>query len=564
MIAAYYQGMFYVSILLAIIYMIIWHKRLDTHITLMFILVPITNMGYFMASQAHSLEAAVLASKLTYIGGCFLLLDIMMGIFSLCDIKIPMWLKVILLVLSCSVYMSVLSADQNTLFYKSVSYRQMGGAVVLDKEFGIMHHVFYAMVFLYFVMSLWALAYSYAKKNQVSRKIIALLFIPEAASMAGFFLGRPIFDGVDIIPAAYNIALLIFLLIVYRISLYNISDSAIESMVQSGETGFVSFDFKMNYLGSNATAKRMMPALSKMTVDRPASKNKFVQETVIKWLEDFKQDETKDTVLYEEYGTIYLVNITYLYDGIKNRGYQLFIKDDTKNQEYIKLINSFNSELRKEVDAKTEHIIEVQDSFVLGMATVVESRDNSTGGHIKRTSDVVRMLVNEIKKENIFDVPDSFFRNVIKAAPMHDFGKIAVDDAILRKPGKLTPEEYASMKTHAAEGARIVREILKGTDDKEFSRIAENVAHYHHEYWDGSGYPKGLKGDQIPLEARIMAIADVYDALASRRAYKEGMPADKINDIILTGMGIQFDRALEPYYLRARKKIEDYYTYTEH
>ena len=120
------------------------------------------------------------------------------------------------------------------------------------------------------------------------------------------------------------------------------------------------------------------------------------------------------------------------------------------------------------------------------------------------------------------------------------------------------------MKTHAAKGAKIVREILKGTDDKEFSKIAENVAHYHHEYWDGSGYPKGLKGEQIPFEARIMAVADVYDALASKRAYKESMTAEKINEIILDGMGIQFDKALEPYYKRARKRIEKYYENTEH
>ena len=129
----------------------------------------------------------------------------------------------------------------------------------------------------------------------------------------------------------------------------------------------------------------------------------------------------------------------------------------------------------------------------------------------------------------------------------------------MRKPGRYTPEEYDKMKTHAAEGARIVREILRDTDDAEFRKIAENVAHYHHERVDGSGYPDRLKGEQIPLEARIMAIADVYDALVSKRVYKESYSFAKADRIILEGMGTQFDPGLQKYYEAARPKLEAYY-----
>ena len=142
-------------------------------------------------------------------------------------------------------------------------------------------------------------------------------------------------------------------------------------------------------------------------------------------------------------------------------------------------------------------------------------------------------------------------------------GKINVDDAVLRKPGRFTPEEFAVMKTHAPEGARIVHEILKDTDDDEFHILAENVAHYHHERWDGSGYPEGLKGEAIPLEARIMAVADVYDALVSKRVYKEKMSFEKADTIIREGMGSQFDPALELVYLAARPKLEAYYSSLE-
>ena len=119
------------------------------------------------------------------------------------------------------------------------------------------------------------------------------------------------------------------------------------------------------------------------------------------------------------------------------------------------------------------------------------------------------------------------------------------------------------MKKHAAEGARIVKQILEGTDDKRFMEIAVNVAHYHHERFDGSGYPKGLKGEEIPLEARIMAIADVYDALVSKRVYKDRMSFEDADKIIMEGMGKHFDKNLEPYYVKARPRLEEYYRNTD-
>ena len=202
----------------------------------------------------------------------------------------------------------------------------------------------------------------------------------------------------------------------------------------------------------------------------------------------------------------------------------------------------------------------MHDNLILSMATMVESRDNSTGGHIRRTSIGVKLLIEEMRKDLTNELSDEFCHDIVKAAPMHDLGKIAVDDAILRKPGRFTPEEFDKMKTHAAEGARIVHEILKSTDDETFKKIAENVAHYHHERWDGSGYPDGLKGEQIPLESRIMAIADVYDALVSKRVYKEKMSFEKANAIIMEGMGTQFDKSLERYYVSARPELEKYYS----
>lgn len=559
MMTLYYQSMLVLSIVLTVIYILMWHKHFDVHITLMFVLVPMTNLGFVLLSQAQTLEEALAFNKLTYLGGCYGMLIVLFIVFSLCDLPMNRWLRSVLLLISTAVYMSVLTMGYSPVFYESVSLNSESGTALVDKQYGVMHTVFLVMVCLYFAGSIGAMVYSYVRKNQVSRKMIYLLFLPVLVCMVCYFAGRRVFPRIDLLPAAYNLALAVYLVIVSRISLYDVTDSAVDSLVQTGDTGFISFDFKLHYLGSNETAKQIIPQLNDLTVDRAMDRAPMMKETARVWLEAFQQDEGNNQAHYETDEQSFLVKVNYLFDGKRKRGYQIFLTDDTQDQQFIKLLNSFNSELQQEVARKTRHIEDMHDQLILGMATMVESRDNSTGGHIRRTSEGVRLLIEEMWESGDPHLTDSFCRNIIKAAPMHDLGKIAVDDKILRKPGRFTPDEFDVMKTHAAEGARIVREILKGTDDKEFQQLAENVAHYHHERWDGSGYPQGLKGEQIPLEARIMAIADVYDALVSKRVYKDSMSFAAADAIMMEGMGKHFDKHLEPFYVSARPKLEAYY-----
>lgn len=232
------------------------------------------------------------------------------------------------------------------------------------------------------------------------------------------------------------------------------------------------------------------------------------------------------------------------------------------NDPFGELADTFN-DMTVSLDEKTKRLIAVQNSVLTGMATMVESRDNSTGGHIRRTSDCVRVFAEELIKEPSSPSRASgtakFYEDVIKAAPMHDLGKIAVPDAILQKPGKFTDEEYEIMKSHSAEGARIVENVLSEVDDLEFKKIAINVAHYHHEKWDGSGYPDKLKAEEIPLEARIMALADVFDALVSKRCYKDSFTYDKAFQIIEESLGSHFDPELGKSFIACRDQLEKLY-----
>lgn len=567
----YYGSIAVVSFLLLVAYLFRWHKHLDSHITIIFALIPVVNLVYFMMYFDTDVGAVTAYLKITYLGGSFLPWVVTMCVAGLCNYKVSSYVRVGTFLLGTVFYALVLSIGYSPLFYESLTVTETNGVITMSKQYGFLHGVYYASQFAYLIADLVMIVQSLKKHRQVSRRILVLLYVPIPFSILGYALNRlTLAHGFELMPLTYLIGLIVYLCIAHRMAVYNESEMLVVSMVDSSETGFVTVDFNNRYLGSNETARTILPALDGFPVDGAIAKSKPLQDTLGEWIDEFLLNrESARHFNYvkeakrEQDERIYSITVDYLTDGKKNYGYQILMQDDTKNQKYIQLLGNYNSNLQKQVEAKTQRVIEMHDRLILSMAAMVESRDNSTGGHIRRTSEAVRLLLVEMKKYDSLNLSDSFIKNLIKAAPMHDLGKIAVDDAILRKPGALTDEEREKMKAHAAEGARIVHEILKETDDAEFRRIAENVAHYHHERWDGTGYPDGLKGNQIPLEARIMAIADAYDALVCKRGYKPAFSFEKTNAIIMEGMGTQFDNELRWYYERARAKLEAYYSQQE-
>ena len=203
-------------------------------------------------------------------------------------------------------------------------------------------------------------------------------------------------------------------------------------------------------------------------------------------------------------------------------------------------------------------IISISEHIVSTLANLIESRDLETGEHVARTSEYVRTLSECARRDGVYaDVLTDDYIALLEAfAPLHDVGKIVVSDSILRKPGRLTPEEFEEMKKHASAGGRVVREILDGIAGEEQMKFASDIAMYHHEKWDGSGYPEGLSGTDIPLAARIMAIADVYDALVSERCYKKPMTPEQACRIIEEDAGKHFDPQLAKVFLDHREEFE--------
>ena len=203
----------------------------------------------------------------------------------------------------------------------------------------------------------------------------------------------------------------------------------------------------------------------------------------------------------------------------------------------------------------------MQNGLILVLADMVESRDQNTGEHVRKTAAYTGAIMRELRREHIYEdqLTDKFIQDVMNSAPLHDVGKIQVPDQILNKPGKLSDEEFATMKTHTTAGAEIIASAMDMVSEggSGYLEEARNLAKYHHEKWNGMGYPEGLKGEEIPLSARIMAVADVFDALVSKRSYKDGFPFEKAMDIIREGSGNHFDPNVAEAFIRASDEVRE-------
>lgn len=205
--------------------------------------------------------------------------------------------------------------------------------------------------------------------------------------------------------------------------------------------------------------------------------------------------------------------------------------------------SEYKNDLENKVHEKTEMIEHLQDVMMLSLAELVECRDENTGGHVKRTAEYVKILTDEIVEEGLYSdiLTPEYIRDIVRSAPLHDIGKIGINDSTLLKAGSLDYEEFEHMKNHAELGGQTLQKMINETNGESFLYVAKDMAHYHHEKWDGSGYPSGLKGEEIPISARIMAIADVYDALTTKRPYKEAFEHEDALKIIIDGKGKMFD-----------------------
>lgn len=240
----------------------------------------------------------------------------------------------------------------------------------------------------------------------------------------------------------------------------------------------------------------------------------------------------------------------------------LNIKSKNEIGELYRTVSRLESEMAdqyRDIRQFSENVMKMQDGLIILMADMVENRDSDTGDHIQKTAEYVHIILRGLKRRGYYvdQLSPEYVEYVVKSAPLHDVGKIRISDTVLNKPGKLTPEEYEIMKTHATAGKEIIDKAISTVEGENYLTEARNMAAYHHERWDGKGYPEGLKGEEIPLSARVMAVADVFDALSSTRVYKPAFPLEEALKIIEEGKGTQFDPKCVEVFLEALPDIKN-------
>ena len=532
-------------------------KKTSYFYIILALLITIDNCGYLSVALSKSVGEAILATKLCYIGGCFIPVVVFIITCSICNFKLPNWLRNGMYAYSFIVYAMVCSIGFSDFYYSSVYAYMYKDAFVLGHEYGIGHIFFYVILLGYTAIELVLLLYSLNKKYAVSRKNLWALIALEITNIAAFIVGKMVHASVEVMPFMYMVGGWILIYLHHRGIIYNVEDNVVGSLINQEYYGYIMFDNNMRYLGCNNAAVAIFPEIVECKVDLHV-RNKPKIEMVINWINQYCM-EISEKFSYESGGKHYECRIERIWHKQKACGFIVEMREDTDRYNYMRLISNYNAELETKVEEKTQHIKSIQSKVLFGMANMVENRDDNTGGHIKRTSDVIKILLDAIRENQLVSLDDELYDDIIRAAPMHDLGKIGIDDVILKKPARLTDEEMAIMQTHAEKSAVMVERILNGVEEEHFVKVATNIAKYHHEKWNGKGYPEHLKGEEIPLEARIMAVADVYDALVSKRCYKEPMSFEEAFEVMESSMGSHFDPQLKKAFILSRKKLEKYY-----
>ena len=567
---------FYLACLLISICMLVWLTIFDVRSSisqyLNLIIVIISSFGYFFLSISRTIEEALFSQIIGYVGGVFLPVFFLFLVLEICHLELSRFVKVVLVLFQCCVYGSVCTIGRNELFYKRVEMHKNNAVVALEKTYGPFHVLAIGSMYVYLLIAIIVVVYALTKKKSVNiRQAISMVVLMTIASLV-YATEKILGLEFTVIPLSFDVLMVSALIPIYDSNIFTVQENKNIIDEQLGNVGFLTFDKNKAYKGCNNYMGNVFPELLEYRLGQTIKNSSHALRNIIDKISNIEDLYVNSSKKEHVHITIepFLLEDRY-YDGKihiltnpfgKLKGYTIELHDNTEHYKALALQERYNDELAEEVDEKTRQIKNIQEKTILGMAQMVESRDLSTGGHIKRTSDVVRIFANKLIDADL-GLDYDFLQLVIRSAPMHDLGKIGVDDAVLRKQGRFTDEEYDKMKKHSEIGYHMVSEILSGVEEPDFVRVAENVAHYHHEKVNGTGYPEGLNGEEIPIEARIMALADVFDALVSKRCYKDAFSYDKAYEIIETDAGTHFDKQLAMVFLSCKEELEKYYNESE-
>lgn len=509
-----------------------WTSKRHSFLLMMILAALVNNVGYLVEILSDTMEKSLFGTKLSYIGKAYIPLILLLFTLDFCRIAIPRWLSYVLVVLHTGVWILVLTCDYHTLYYNSISYVEDGMFPHLVFGHGIFYYVFLgSMVICFLTCVICCVWYYLRSQRKITRKQIACflaMFFVTILGLLLFLLGLT--GGYDTTDISYCLCAIILMISMRRYDLLGTVDMAKEYVVDNFTDGLIVVDEDGTYLYSNPAAKSIFDQLDdcekadilkKLSEHYEKNENLFVGKQV-----------------YEvEYQTINM--------GDKPRGGMYLLHDITDGYYYTEHLEEAVRIQTQKAEERREKVEQMSLQMVETLAQVIDAKDKYTKGHSTRVAEYTVLLAKEMgyREEELGDLR--------YAALLHDIGKIGVPDSILNKPSKLTNAEYEVIKTHSVIGGDILNNVDNIPD-------AEDVARYHHERYDGKGYPEQRKGAEIPEKARLVCVADAYDAMNSKRIYRKALTKEKIRTELANGRGTQFDpEALDAFlHLFDQNKLE--------
>lgn len=528
-------------------------SRMQTLLLIVMYSTMINLVGYTLEMEATTKLLATQSLKVTYIGKPFIIFSLYLFVMEYCGVSISKRYRNIFFCIGLTITMLVYTNKYHHLFYSSIDFVNSGMFPHMVLHHGILYNLYTMFLCYYFLGMIIVCIRKYRRHESpiIQKQILILLSIIvfSILSLVAYLLN--ITGGYDATTMAYLIAVFFFERLMRKYGLFDTLTLAKDEAVDNMKNGLIVIDIYGNTVYINAEASKVLDCIQNCEhrnrpveyLENLASNGKplFISQKLAPELENISGNENY----------VYELSLHSIIHDNANYGQMLIITEST-NQYY------YTARLRAEVEKKTKEIISIQRNIIGSFATIIEARDGITGLHIKNTGNLVKVLVNVMMKDPRYSniITPDYAQMTADAAHLHDIGKIAIPDRILQKSGKLTDEEFAIMKTHPQEGAKILDTTLKGLESDSYYQIAHDMALYHHERYDGTGYPEGISGCSIPLCARIMAVADVYDALRSKRHYKEGFSKEKSVEIIRESMGTQFDPSIASIFLSHIDEME--------
>ncbi len=552
MVTWFYLIVFILALTMTVFFMT-RNKRVDSLCMLFCILVTINCLGRYLLAKATGVDMAILANKLLYVGGCYAPFLTVILLTELSNIKMSKWFRAGLLAISTFLLILVFSIGYSDIYYRHVELVQADGYSYLVKTYGPLHICYPIMMIVYIIVVLWYLYNIIQKRKQVSFRLVLTICITAVSIILLYLIELVIHCEFSLLSVGYLVGIMFMTEYYERVTIYDMTSNISSSIERMQDYGYIAFDRKLRFANANDYARKLFPEIENWTIDKqvPAS-NSYLYKEVIQYLWDWdgEEPENKYVCVDDKYYQLDVRALTY--GRKKDVGYLLEFSDRTLEKQYYNTIEEYNDLMEEEVAVKTEELrIQQAKMKKLYMQTIaalteaVDAKDRYTSGHSKRVAKYARMIAERMGKSK--EEQDDIFR----AGLLHDVGKIRIPAEIINKPGKLTDEEYNTIKLHPVAGYH----ILRGISDNDFIAVA---AKYHHERYDGTGYPNGLFGSNIPEVARILGVADSYDAMTSNRSYRKVLPQDVVRSEIQNGIGSQFDPEVARIMLSMIDEDKDY------